>query len=102
MALPAGTRILIFLTSTRDAMRDSSASQTDRSAQRSRAAFPTTPPHGLKGYCIKKKEQTKSCKSAEEQWSQWTAGELWGVECETQSLRHRGAAIRQGETCHAG
>ena len=27
-------------------------------------------------------------KSVEEQWSQWTARELWCVECETQSLRH--------------
>ena len=30
----------------------------------------------------------QSNKSVEEQWSQWTAGELWRVECETQSLRH--------------
>ena len=63
MALPAGTRILIFLTSTRDAMRDSSASQTDRSAQRSRAAFPTTPPRSAKGSLPCAKERTQSATS---------------------------------------
>ena len=60
MALPAGTRILIFLTSTRDAMRDSSASQTDRSAQRSRAALPTTPPRSAKVSLPARKENTVS------------------------------------------
>lgn len=57
---PRGTRILIFLTSTRDAMRDSSASQTDRSAQRSRAAFPTTPPRSARGSLPCAKERTQS------------------------------------------
>ena len=60
MALPAGTRILIFLTSTRDAMRGSPASQTDRSAQRSRAALPTTPPRSAKVSLPARKENTVS------------------------------------------
>ena len=58
--MPAGTRILIFLTSTRDAMRDSSASQTDRSAQRSRAALPTTPPRSAKVSLPARKDNTLS------------------------------------------
>ena len=54
---------MIFLTSTRDAMRDSSASQTDRSPQRSRAAFPTTPPRSAKGSLPCAKERTQSATS---------------------------------------
>ena len=44
-------------------MRDSSASQTDRSAQRSRAAFPTTPPRSAKGSLPCAKERTQSATS---------------------------------------
>ena len=84
----AHTHLDLLETSTRDAMRDSSASQTDRSAQQSRAALPTTPPRSAKDPAQEENLIGQSNKSVEEQWSQWTAGELWRVECETQSLRH--------------